>query len=178
MNIKEINGKYIADEDRIFLRIKTLNNEEYRFWLTRKWAKVLIDHLQKADFEKKLAEKFKQVQLKSDATPTHQTPTEKPVQLKSEYDGGEHLPLGADPILIKTLAFNKIENMPDNTYKLTLQLGNGMLINSAIPQIMLKGIAQLISQLSQVAGWDKWSKEIAENKLSLSFNDDTNLSMH
>jgi len=35
MTVKQFNANWVCHEDRIYLRFNTLNNEEYRFWLTR-----------------------------------------------------------------------------------------------------------------------------------------------
>ena len=36
MTIKQFNGSYSANEDRILFRFNTQNQEEYRFWFTRR----------------------------------------------------------------------------------------------------------------------------------------------
>lgn len=42
-SIHQINTNYIADQDRILLRIATLENEEFALWLTRRIAMQLVD---------------------------------------------------------------------------------------------------------------------------------------
>lgn len=44
-SIHQINTNYIADQDRILLRIATLENEEFALWLTRRIAMQLVDAL-------------------------------------------------------------------------------------------------------------------------------------
>ncbi len=41
--LHQINMQYSSKEDRILLRTSTENNDEYLIWLTRRYAKLLID---------------------------------------------------------------------------------------------------------------------------------------
>ena len=41
--LHQINMQYSNKEDRILLRTSTENNDEYLFWLTRRYTKLLID---------------------------------------------------------------------------------------------------------------------------------------
>lgn len=41
--LHQINMQYSNTEDRILLRTSTENNDEYLFWLTRRYTKLLID---------------------------------------------------------------------------------------------------------------------------------------
>lgn len=41
--LHQINMQYFSKEDRILLRTSTENNDEYLIWLTRRYAKLLLD---------------------------------------------------------------------------------------------------------------------------------------
>ena len=42
MTIKQFNGTYFLNEDRILFRFNTQNQEEYRFWFTRRTTLFLL----------------------------------------------------------------------------------------------------------------------------------------
>jgi len=54
MSIKQLNGSYIPNEDRILFRFSTVDNCEYRFWFTRRITLFLLaatEHLVEKQLE-------------------------------------------------------------------------------------------------------------------------------
>jgi len=67
MSIKQLNAKYFLNEDRILLRMNTLDQSEYKFWLTRRVTHYILksafelfekDYQAKADVEKEPSDQW------------------------------------------------------------------------------------------------------------------------
>ena len=55
MSIKQFNGSYVLNEDRLLFRFNTSDDSEYRFWLTRRITLFFLaatDHLVEKQLEK------------------------------------------------------------------------------------------------------------------------------
>jgi hypothetical protein len=55
MSIKQFNGSYVSNEDRLLFRFNTSDDSEYRFWLTRRITLFFLaatDHLVEKQLEK------------------------------------------------------------------------------------------------------------------------------
>lgn len=177
--VKEINGKYISEEDRILLRIKTNINEEYRFWLTRNITKILIIEMNKHIFEQQATKLLEQEYFSDDNS--SKTVKSKLMQeitpLKNQYVSSDILPLGAEPILIHKLELRKHHNNHNIYYVLTLKLSAGIEINCPIQLDILNSVQNLIEKLTSMAGWVKWIELKNEKKININLND-ISQSMH
>lgn len=105
--VSQIQASYHAAEDRILLNIKTLNEQVYLAWITRRFMKLLIPVLHgqhptsgKALFDDKTSQvqqaQKEQTQLKGDYETAYKKP-ENP-----------HYPLGEEPILLAKMTFKNI----------------------------------------------------------------------
>jgi hypothetical protein len=108
MKIHQLSVNYLAEQDRIFVRINTAASEEVRLWLTRRlmlglWpllSKLLTQHLLKLESAgsslqaadeglKKMLADFRKEQFLQQA------------DFETPYDENQaNLPLGADPLLV------------------------------------------------------------------------------
>ena len=103
-SIKQINGSYLLEPDRIMLRISTLDDNEYPLLLTRRVACLLIDELQYhilesnpqgSKFNAKAIEVFKQ-EMVAEST-----------NFSAVYEGGKTHPIGKTPYLITKIKLAK-----------------------------------------------------------------------
>ena len=53
--LRQLNVSYVATEDRLLLKISTSDDQEYRAWCTRRYARLLLDRLETL-FEKEVGE--------------------------------------------------------------------------------------------------------------------------
>ena len=104
MSIKQFNATYLAPDDRLLFRFNTLEDAEFRFWLTRRvtlfilaaTAHLIVRNLEQthspeaakaiADFEKEA------VQVSRGGTAGESQNTS-----NDQYQPGGKYPLGADP---------------------------------------------------------------------------------
>ena len=168
MTIKQFNGTYLQNEDRILFRFNTQNQEEYRFWLTRRTTLFILaatahllekklEKIHSSDAAKALSEYEKDVILetaKSENTQSH------------VYESGLHFPLGYDPILVMDVTCSltkngeKLDQMSDardgeinNDLSIDFVLPGGTNINIKIAENTLQTMCVLLGQLRMQAGW-------------------------
>ena len=118
MKIHQLSVNYLAEQDRIFVRINTSASEEVRLWLTRRlmmglWpllSKLLTQHLLKLEAAgssleaadeglKKMLADFRKEQFLQEAD--FDTPFD---------DNQAALPLGADPVLVTDVDATPLAN--------------------------------------------------------------------
>lgn len=168
MGIKQFNGTYLVNEDRILFRFNTQNQEEYRFWFTRRvtlfilaaTSHLLAKKLEQSyspDAAKALNEFEKQAIL--DAAKSEQSAS-------PSYEGGQNFPLGFDPILVQdvTCALTKNgeklaqmsdlkEGEIDSDLSIDFALPGGANLNLKLPPNTLQTMCVLLDQLRLQGGW-------------------------
>jgi hypothetical protein len=112
MSIKQFNGAYLVNEDRILFRFNTQSQEEYRFWFTRRVTLFILaasSHLHSKKMEqthspdvvKAIGDFEKEVILETVKTENAQAQT---------YEAGLNFPLGFDPILVMDVTCSLTKN--------------------------------------------------------------------
>ncbi|WP_040727258.1 hypothetical protein [Thiomicrorhabdus sp. Kp2] len=147
--INQIQASYHPAEDRILLKIKTLNEQVYLAWITRRFMKLLIPvlHGQHPTTGKTLFdEKTAQVQ---------QVEKEKN-QLTGDYDSEYELPenpdypLGETPILLAKITFKDIYS--DNAQlAFEPEIGQGVVLPYHAD--LLGPLIKIFSQALNAAEW-------------------------
>ncbi|MDX1351777.1 MAG: hypothetical protein R3254_02105 [Thiomicrorhabdus sp.] len=147
--INQIQASYYPAEDRILLKIKTLNNQVYLAWITRRFMKLLIPvlHGQHPTTGKSLFdEKQSQVQ---------QLEKEKN-QLSGDYESEYQVPdnadypLGETPILLAKITFKDIYG--DNA-QLAFEPEEGQGIILPYHADLLGPLIKIFSQALNASDW-------------------------
>jgi len=104
VSIKQFNGTYFPQEDRLVFRFNTADDAEYRLWFTRRITLFILtaaNQLIQAQLEEqhtpdvaKAISEFERESLKKNIQ--EDTQTGQP----SSYEPGSRYPLGADPLLV------------------------------------------------------------------------------
>ena len=196
MTIKQFNGTYYQNEDRILFRFNTQNQEEYRFWLTRRTTLFILAataHL----LEKKLEQMHSPDAAKALSEFEKQTIFENAKSQNAQskvYESGLNFPLGYDPILVMdvTCALTKngeklaqISDVKDgeidDNLSLDFVLPGGANINIKLAGNTLQTMCVLLDQLRLQAGWGEAILQI-KNSSSEQQNSETkksqNISIH
>ncbi|GAB6069084.1 hypothetical protein JCM30760_01810 [Thiomicrorhabdus hydrogeniphila] len=147
--INQIQATYFPAEDRILLKIKTLNEQVYLAWITRRFMNILIPvlHGQHPTTGKTLFDdKASQVQ---------QMETEKTQLIgdfQSEYQTPEDpkYPLGETPILLAKIAFKE---MYTGNAQLALEPEKGQGIILPYHADLLGPLIKIFSQALDAADW-------------------------
>lgn len=152
MNIHQIQMRYNSQEDRILLRILSSERAEFRFWLTRRYVKLLWTVLIKM--------------LERDpAAATHPDENTRRAMMGFQHanvvSGGEFtkpyeegvslLPLGATPVLLSRISGKQ----PDNQRQtLSLHPDKGQGIDIGVNSALLHMMSKLLTDAVAQSDWD------------------------
>jgi hypothetical protein len=168
MTIKQFNGAYLANEDRVLFRFNTENQDDYRFWFTRRVTLFILaatSHLR--------AKKMEQTHSPDAAKAIGQFEKEAILEVaKTEntransYESGIHFPIGFDPILVmdvtcaltkngeKLADLNNVKDSEiDDELSMDFVLPGGANLNLKLAPNMLQAMCSLLDQLRLQAGW-------------------------
>ncbi|MFT4560781.1 MAG: hypothetical protein ACI9BW_000516 [Gammaproteobacteria bacterium] len=150
--IQQIQIKFVAVEDRLLLRVSSSDELEFRFWLTRRFVKLITPAIENA--------------LKGSPTVlTQASPIAKKEVFAFEHqkavnnsdfktpfkESPKQLPLGSDPILLAKL---QMRRNADGTMTMALAPEQGAGIDLALNPNLLHSLAELVSNGIRLAEWD------------------------
>lgn len=154
MKPRQINGTYVAEEDRVMLRIKSEDQAEYRFWLTRLMTQKILHAIEKISI-KNIAHSNLNKTLSQDVMQVmdeiQQKAIETTTDLTKPYQPANKLPLGADPQLIKEVTFI---NPNSSQMKIQFVLKNQTSIDIDLNMTTLSKTRLLLIELNKKAHWD------------------------
>lgn len=153
MQINQVNISYHQSEDRLLMRVNTLDGAELRFWLTRAVVARMLTGL--AQSEKALATRLApQIYAPSVARALEQFDQEASMA-KADFttqfaDNATHYPLGEQPLLVVKLEIAKSEDKA--SFSFDLFSGQKVTINLAAQ--MISNIYSLLCDLLQRVDWN------------------------
>ncbi|MDZ4251554.1 MAG: hypothetical protein U1A72_03165 [Sulfuritalea sp.] len=148
--LEQFSASYDSGQDRLLLRIRSNDDAEYRFWLTRRYLALLWPILMKmaADFSA----------LKTTDPLTRNTLAELAhgeavgkADFASQYKEGSLFPLGDKPVLLARIT---VKPLRGNTQTLTLLPQEGQGINLDLDERLVHVLARLLQQAVVVAEWN------------------------
>lgn len=148
MGIKQLNGGYVAAEDRILLRVSTDAGEEFRFWLTRPITGQLCAAIHAAA-ARTLAQKFPP-QVAQTVAEFEQQMVQAQTKLDDEFLPGAIFPLGEAPALVVKLTVAE----KADALSLDLMLRNRTNFNLCLPPRLAQQVGVLLDQLQKNAKWE------------------------
>ena len=149
--INQIQMSFSPTEDRILLRMNTMDSTSFQFWLTRRYVKllwpVLLKMLKKDEqITSQLSDQAKQEMLSFQ----HQEAAQN-MDYSQEYQAEAQQPLGNEPILLGKIGANQRE---DGTQILSMHPENGQGIELALNQILLHSICKLLQDTVAKTDWN------------------------
>lgn len=177
MTIKQLNATYFVHEDRILWRFNTQNQEEFRFWLTRRVALFILGATAQL-----LTKKMSEPDLPSAIKALHDIGTKAPIASEKKesavlqsYEPGIHFPLGFDPLLVMDVAYSLTKNgeslaqMDDSNFSeledvvsLDFALPGSTNLNLKLPIDTLYAMTLLLDQLRKQANWGESSLQVKD----------------
>jgi hypothetical protein len=154
MKPSQLNGTYYAEEDRIMLRIKSIEQSEYRFWLTRFISQKILSVIEEISI-KNIAAKNQMKALSQGVIEAIDEMQQKAVKSETDltkpYESANKLPLGGHPQLITGVTFTA-----SNTSLINLQftLKNQISLNFELNFATLARIRLLLDELNKKANWE------------------------
>jgi len=147
MGIKQFNGEWVAQEDRVMFRFNTHENEEFSLWLTRRMVQGVLQGTQ--HLAVKNLEKHHPPQVAQAVQAFQQQAVAQQVKFEDSYQSAAQKPLGEAPILVIGLVMNQME---DQT-AIEFQMNNGQSVNLKLPLPVLQLMVTLLNKLQDTAGW-------------------------
>ena len=146
MSIKQLNASYVAEEDRVVLRITTTDDNEYRLLLTRAMVKDLLGLVRHVQLDQavrqhptplaaEIAEFKQQVQL-NNATFT-------------EFEPASRLPLGDQPLMVRKAVIQS--QAASHALELSLP---GKLLKLPLTDELTAQIGVVLQTIARHAKWD------------------------
>lgn len=161
MTIKQFNGTYYPNEDRILFQFNTLENAEYRFWLTRRITLFILGataHLMTQKLENYYSSSAAKVITDFKKEVARESIKEDQADCSNQvYEGGAEHPLGIDPVLIfdARCSFLSSNNgkQSDDVLVLDFILASQANVNLKISGLTLSSMYGLLDQLRDKAKW-------------------------
>jgi hypothetical protein len=159
MSIKQFNGSYMPNEDRILFRFNTSEDDEYRFWFTRRVALFILaatDHL----VEKKLEQKHDKPAAKAIAQ-FQQESVKEQTKFTNDYVPASKYPIGVDPILVMDVKCTMMQVEKVDVLSMDLVLPGGSNLNLKLTMPILQTMRLLLERLATQANWGQLQLNVA-----------------
>ncbi|RKZ36180.1 MAG: hypothetical protein DRQ37_04715 [Gammaproteobacteria bacterium] len=149
--LHQIQIRYSSLEDRLMLRINTQDGAEFRFWLTRRYVRLLWPTL------RKLLETDENVRRQGDSHSRQAVLSFQHEQAlgRSDFDtdfeeGENERPLGDSPVLLARLQIR--DNDGEHLLAMHPQQGQG--VELSMNPMLLHSFCKLLADGAEKAGWD------------------------
>ena len=151
MSIKQFNGSYMPNEDRLMFRFNTAEDDEYRFWFTRRVTLFILaatDHL----VEKKLEQVHEKPAAKAIAQ-FQQEAVKEQTKFTNDYAPASKYPIGADPVLVMDVkcTMMQVENIDVLSLDLVMPGGSNLNLKLTVP--ILQTMRLLLERLAAQGNW-------------------------
>ncbi|MEA1889884.1 MAG: hypothetical protein U9N50_08920 [Pseudomonadota bacterium] len=149
--INQIQIRYTPVEDRIVLRLNTEDSSEFRFWITRRFAKILSASLMNLLSSSEEIQEYQEEEVqKAVISFQHQEALAQADFARTFQAQPDNLPLGDEPVLLSKLTVRKTA---DGNPLLCLYPEEGKGIDLALQQQLLHSISKLFADALQESDW-------------------------
>jgi hypothetical protein len=159
MSIKQFNGSYMSNEDRILFRFNTSEDEEYRFWFTRRVTLFILaatDHL----VEKKLEQKHDKPAAKAISQFQQQSVKEQ-TKFTNDYVPASKYPIGADSVLVMDVKCTMMQVEKVDVLSMDLVMPGGANLNLKLTIPILQTMRLLLERLAAQGNWGQLQLNVA-----------------
>ena len=151
--IKQINGKYLPQQDRLLIRINTDTSEEFRLFFTRRVAEKMVNIFQEFILAK--AESTDSRMAANEIQEFKRDAIIKSNPFKGNFESGAIFPLGENPKLVcdlKVVSLNKDKNKKNNI-TLHFVMHDKTQLRLAFGDYLMRVMIELLNKLQQKASW-------------------------
>lgn len=151
--IQQIQLRFDAQEDRLLLRLGTDDNSEYRFWLTRRYVRLLWPVLLQLLGSAAAAVSATADEAARQAVVSfrHEEAVQQADFATPFRESEHHLPLGEAPLLLSHL---QLKNGAGGAAILALSPQQGQGVEIAMSEPLLHGFCRLLADAVVKAEWD------------------------
>ncbi len=159
MTIKQFNGRYLPQPDRILVKANTDSDEEISVFMSRRVVRQILAGGAQKSVELEAAQRpgpasAEVVRFKREAL--LQT-----TDFKQPYQGAARQTLGDKPELVLDAVYSAAKGKSKATSELVLSLRSGRKLTLQLPQSTLQALCLLLEQLQEQAQWDLMPQQAA-----------------
>lgn len=147
--LEQFSASYDAAQDRLLLRIRSSDDAEFRFWVTRRYLALLWPLLMKMADGFSARKTTDPLTRNTLAELAHGEAVNK-ADFGSAYRDGSNYPLGEEPILLGRVT---VKSLKGNTQTLALLPQEGQGINLDLDEKLVHVLARLLQQAAVAAEW-------------------------
>ena len=147
--LEQFSASYDAAQDRLLLRIRSSDDAEFRFWITRRYLALLWPLLMKMADDFSARKTTDPLTRNTLAELAHGEALDK-ADFGSAYRDGSLYPLGEEPVLLGRVTVKPLQG---NTQTLTLLPQEGQGINLDLDEKLVHVLARLLQQAAVTAEW-------------------------
>lgn len=150
--IEQIQIKFVAVEDRLLLRVSSSDAQEFQFWMTRRFVKLiwpaLVDSLKRSSrIHTQTSPAVKQELLEFEhSKAVNDSDFKTPYREKQRSN-----PLGTEPLLLSKMQIRRSE---DGSMVLAISPQQGAGIDLAVNDGLLHSLVELIGNGARIADWE------------------------
>ena len=147
MSIKQFNGEWVCQQDRVLFRLNTSEDQEFSFWLTRYVLKGLLQGAQQLTVQA-LAQ-MHPPQVAQVMQSFQQASVTQQLNFQETFQTAKEKPMGETPLLVTGLMLNQTGD--EVTLKFELESGKSVQVqmNPTVLNVMLA----LLDKLQGIAQW-------------------------
>lgn len=147
----QLQARYIPEEDRISLRMNTVAEEEFRFWLTRRLLVRLWPVLQEGLMSSPVVRQQADPLSRQAVMAFEHEQAKAKAEFNSPFRSVDKLPLGDMPLLIVQANFR---HLPNGDFFIGLKDNHGKGIDLSLTHDLLHLLCQLLEDAAQRSDWD------------------------
>lgn len=147
--LAQFSASYVAAQDRLLLRIRSSDEAEFRFWVTRRYLALLWPLLMKMADDFSARKTTDPLTRNTLAELAHGEALSK-ADFGSAYREGSIYPLGEEPVLLGRVTVKPLQG---GAQTLTLLPQEGQGINLDLDEKLVHVLARLLQQAAVAAEW-------------------------
>ena len=147
MSIKQFNGEWVCQQDRVLFRFNTSEDQEFSFWLTRYVLKGLLEGAQQLS-----AQALAQVhppQVARVVQSFQQASVAEQLNFQETFQEAKERPMGDTPLLVTGLMLNQ----QGEAVTLKLDVASGKSVQVQMNPQVLQVMLALLDKLQGIAQW-------------------------
>jgi hypothetical protein len=147
MSIKQFNGEWVCQQDRVLFRFNTSEDQEFSFWLTRYVLKGLLEGAQQLSVQ--VLAQVHSPQVAQVMQTFQQDSVTQQLNFQETFQAAKEKPMGEKPLLVTGLMLNQTGE--EVTLKFDLESGKSVEVkmNPSVLHVMLA----LLDKLQGLAQW-------------------------
>ena len=150
--IAQVQITFVPAEDRLLMRLATDEDEEFRFWLTRRFTKALRPHLGSSLTQQPKIQTQANPEARRELLKFEHEQAISSADFSTPYRGAaKELPLGDGPILLTRF---QVRPQNDDNIVLTMAPEEGAGIDLALTPKLLHSVVALMDTASRLAEWN------------------------